>query len=259
MNSKTNKNATDSSPLAITTLNDLISFRNRVNNGEDFHNKTILQVCDIEELNQWVPIGTMENPFRGSYFGQNQIIKKITVKSETVAGFFGCMEGGAIQDVHIVQGSIVGNKAGGICGHIRFNGKIERCSNASAVKGVGTNAYAGGICGDSWGGTLLSCMNSGEISNESPDVSSLSGGIAGANYEGKVESCTNKGSISPLTGHAGGIIASNNNGRISNCKNEQMVHSGRNKGGICGWNNGEVEKCTSSINMNPIGEGHPMK
>lgn len=260
MDNRTNSNnaATNAAPLYIKSVNDLVSFRDKVNNGEDFKGKQVIQICTIEELKDWTPIGTMEHPFRGTYSGQNEVFKKITVQTDGVAGLFGCIEGATIEDVHIEGGSITGNKVGGICGHIRFNGVIQRCVNGAAVKGVGENAYAGGICGDSWGGTLTNCTNSGNITNESTSSSALAAGIAGASYQGMIDGCTNKGSINPVGGHSGGVCASNNEGTIRNSSNNGAVESGANKGGVCGWNNGTVEKCTSSMDMVPVGDGHPM-
>lgn len=255
MNNQSNNNA---APLYIKSVNDLVSFRDKVNNGEDFKDKQVIQICTIEELKDWTPIGTMEHPFRGTYSGQNEVFKSITVQTDGVAGLFGCMEGGTIEDVRIEGGSITGNKAGGICGHIRFNGNIQRCVNGATVKGVGENAYAGGICGDSWGGTLTDCTNNGDVANESTSPSALTAGIAGASYQGTIDKCTNKGRINPVDGHCGGICASNNEGTIRNSDNGGALEGGANRGSICGWNNGEVVKCTSSINTAPIGDGHPM-
>lgn len=245
-------------PIFITRLDELIEFRDKVNNGEDFKDKQIVQVCTIEELKDWISIGTMEHPFRGTYSGQNEVIKSITAHTDGVAGLFGCIEGAAIEDVHVEGGSVTGNKVGGICGHIRFNGFIRRCVNAATVKGVGENAYAGGICGDSWGGTLTDCTNKGNLTNESTSPSALTAGIAGASYQGMIDNCTSEGRINPVGGHSGGICASNNQGTIRNSNNAGMVESGSNKGSICGWNNGTIEKCKSTTDVVLIGEGHPM-
>ena len=245
-------------PAFITNLTEVIDFRDKVNNGEDFKGKQIIQVCTIEDLKDWTPIGTMEHPFRGIYSGQNEVFKNITVQSNGVAGLFGCIEGATIEDVCIRSGSVTGNKAGGICGHIRFNGTIQRCVNGASVKGIGENAYAGGICGDSWGGTLIDCANNGEIANESKSVSALTAGIAGASYQGIIDKCTNKGRVSPIGGHCGGICASNNEGTIRYSDNGGVIEGGANNGSICGWNNGKVEKSSSSIDTAPIGDGYPM-
>lgn len=259
MDNQTNSNAaTNVAPLFIKSVNDLISFRDKVNNGEDFKDRQVIQLCPIEELKDWIPIGTMEHPFRGTYSGENGTFKSITVQTNGVAGLFGCIEGATIKNVCIESGSVTGNKVGGICGHIRFNGNIQRCENGATVKGVGEKAYAGGICGDSWGGTLTDCTNSGDIANESTSASALTAGIAGASYQGTIENGRNKGRIHPVGGHSGGICASNNKGTIRNSYNAGAVESGANKGSICGWNNGTIEKCISAIDMVPIGDGYPM-
>ena len=84
-------------PAFITNLTELIDFRDKVNIGEDFKGKQIIQVCTIEDLKDWTPIGTMEHPFRGIYSGQNEVFKNITVQSNGVAGLFGCIEGALLK------------------------------------------------------------------------------------------------------------------------------------------------------------------
>jgi hypothetical protein len=37
-----------------------------------------------------------------------------------------------------------------------------------------------------------------------------------------------------------------------------VIEGGANNGSICGWNNGKVEKSSSSIDTAPIGDGYPM-
>lgn len=242
----------------IGNKEDLVSFRNRVNSGEDFKDTEIILLANINNLEDWTPIGTMEHPFRGVFHGQNCTISNISVHSDSVAGVFGCIENGIVEYLHVEGGKIIGNKAGGICGHIRFNGLIDHCTNSADVKGLGENAYAGGICGDSWGGTLRSCTNKGNIGNESSSVSALTGGIAGASYQGVIKECSNGGKLHPVGGHCGGVCASNNEGTISECDSKCAPTSGRNMGGICGWNNGKIERCTAVASDLPIiGEGKP--
>ena len=108
------------------------------------------------------------------------------------------------------------------------------------------------------GGTLIDCANNGEIANESKSVSALTAGIAGASYQGIIDKCTNKGRVSPIGGHCGGICASNNEGRFRYSDNGRVIEGGANNGSICGWNNGKVEKSSSSIDTAPIGDGYPM-
>jgi hypothetical protein len=51
MDNQTNSNvAANAAPLFIKSMDDLVSFRDKVNNGEDFKDKQVIQACTIEEL-----------------------------------------------------------------------------------------------------------------------------------------------------------------------------------------------------------------
>lgn len=231
----------------IENINDLITFRDSVNGGKDFKNEIVVQNCDFEELKDWEPIGTLEHSFRGTYFGKKKTIGSITVKQDGVAGFFGCLRDGVIEEVYIVSGSITGHRAGGICGAAGIGSTIRKCFNGATIKGSGNAAYIGGICGESQA-LLSDCTNTGEIINESDGMQKLTGGIAGSSTgSGIIDSCQNKGHVRAAAEFIGGICAANNEGIIRNCVNDGMYEGSITQGGICGWNNGAVVNCTTSI------------
>lgn len=244
MSNESNIHAGNSNLHFIQSLADLQSFRDSVNRGEDFRNIVVVQSCDLSGLKNWTPIGTMEHPFRGIYKAKGTTIAGITVHAEGIAGLFGCVEGGTVEGVKIISGSIAGNKAGGICGLLRSGGTLIDCSNAAIIQGVGNAAFIGGICGDLWGTVSLS-TNSGAITNDSDGLMKLTGGIAGACYEGCIEDCVNEGAVRAAAEYSGGICASNNKGVVKNCHNKGSVAGSIDQGGICGWNNGVVTNCKS--------------
>lgn len=59
----------------ISSYADLITFRNLVNNGTTYENQTITLSSDIDITNdEWIPIGTSTNLFKGLFDGQNHKI-----------------------------------------------------------------------------------------------------------------------------------------------------------------------------------------
>lgn len=257
MNSDTNLNAGNSNVQHfIKSIDDLIAFRDSVNNGKDFRNEVVIQYCDIEELKDWEPIGNLDHPFCGTYHGHGLPIKNITVRKDTVAGFFGCLRGGIIEKVRIESGTISGFRAGGICGASGSGSIIRQCTNNATVNGNGNAAFIGGICGESQA-LLADCINTGEIVNESDGLMKLTGGIVGSfTGSGVMERCQNKGHIRSAAEYIGGICGSNNQGTIRDCVNDGMYEGSIDQGGICGWNNGKVINCKTSVG-GLIGRGLP--
>lgn len=235
-----NGNGTQENPYQINSRDDLISYRDKINKGEDFKEKYFIQTTDIDlgPLNDWMPIGTMEHPFSGFYDGKNHKIYCIKVNVEVAAGFFGCLSYARIENLTIEEGSVHGELSGAICGHIRHDSTIKNCHNKTVS--VFGKKNAGGICGDSWGGKIRGCTNTGKITGE--DNSTVVGGIAGTSAFGAlICSCINRGDVNNRISQIGGICASNNQAIIANCINAGMLGKTQKEcGNICGWNNGFI-------------------
>ncbi|MDR1340874.1 MAG: 5'-nucleotidase C-terminal domain-containing protein, partial [Prevotellaceae bacterium] len=173
----------EENPYQIFNANDLVYFRDHINQGK-FGGKYFKQIKDIDflwDIKNWIPIGTMEHPFSGHYDGSRCLISNLIVNNDNLAGLFGRMSGGSIKKVRIgPNSSIAGRRAGAVCAYIYKGGTIEDCQNNAPVEG---SENAGGICGYSYGGRIIHCVNRGRI--WSTGLSSLSGGIAGASaFEG---------------------------------------------------------------------------
>jgi 2',3'-cyclic-nucleotide 2'-phosphodiesterase (5'-nucleotidase family) len=138
-------------PYQIVDANDLVYFRDRINQGK-FSGKYFKQIgiIDLENIKNWIPIGTEEHPFNGHYDGPKRSICSLSiyglnVSNDNLAGLFGCMSGGSIKNVRISgNSSIKGRRAGAICAYIYGGGTIEDCRNEAPVEGL---ENAGGICG----------------------------------------------------------------------------------------------------------------
>lgn len=153
-------NASDN-PVRISTTADLKAFRNAVNAGTDFTDKTVKLEADIDiSDSDWTPIGTWANPFKGTFDGQGRTIRGLNqVRGGAIGGnvgLFGVVSANSTSTIRNFQleGNIVGQNGGndagtvisvvmpksgsnitvyisGIASKVHFD-----CSNA-AMKGVG--------------------------------------------------------------------------------------------------------------------------
>lgn len=65
----------------ICSYYDLCLFRNLVNSGTNFQGQTINLLCDIDmNGDEWIPIGVNGFPFRGSFNGNNHVIKNMVLR-----------------------------------------------------------------------------------------------------------------------------------------------------------------------------------
>ena len=171
--------------LSISTEMQFRNFAAAVNGGNNFAGCTVVLTQDIEldENEDWVPIGTTYAPFQGTFDGQGHWVSNLYVNvdgliTDDVAGLFGCVgEQGIVRRVGVDSGIVrvasksndeVGCYVGGIAGLCA--GHIEQCANYATVLGNQTNAFVGGIVGGlgniAGGATAASikdCYNRGRI------------------------------------------------------------------------------------------------
>lgn len=189
--------------LRISNATELARFATAVNTGESFEGETVVLTADIvlDEADDWMPIGTTDAPFCGTFDGQGHWVSNVYVDvngraTGDVAGFFGCIgTTGTVRRVGVQSGSIhiaakssdVANcYVGGIAG--LNSGHIEQCANLATVVGNYTMAFVGGIAGANGnitGGetsaTIEDCYNLGRIFTNKTEYSDQNylGGIAG--------------------------------------------------------------------------------
>ena len=163
----------------------------------------------------WVPIGTTEYPFNGTFNGNGHVITGITRSTDFPHdGLFGYVSNTAnIQNV-VVQAELTGNSiaTGAVVGTFASTGTI------SNVEGAGTLT----------GGTLTTAL----------------GGIAG-NNSGTLHSSF---AVATLTGNAsatqlGGIVGNNTGDLLNSYSNATYSGTSDTKGGLVGSNSGTVENC----------------
>ena len=210
--------------VEISSAQGLAWFAKQVNEGtESFADKTVLltQTIDLSGY-EWVPIGTQSHPFNGTFDGQSYTISGmgITVSgNNTVAGLFGCISNGTVQNVKLAGAKITGEVTGSTeyyIGGIAAANKAMRSKdankitvtnceveleitlNASSTAGV----YIGGIIGwtdSNWSGSGaeiksttsdLTLDYTGAIKNYNAYVGGFIGRIGYYNGSFTIEECS---------------------------------------------------------------------
>lgn len=206
-------------------------------------NAILLNDIDMKEMGTWLPIGSKDAPFTGTFDGKGHSILNLTVKtSKGYSGMFGktqkatiknfkvggtivisegtCdhgivgyAEGTTISDVHSaleITTSIANNATqhiGGVAGTMASSSNINRCSYTGKITDAGTNTV-GGIVGyaDQKPNKISNAINYGTVNSKGKETNT--GGILGyVNYAGfEISNCANVGTISGAEEFAGQII-----------------------------------------------------
>lgn len=159
---------TSEEPYLIQGKDDLKTLRDLVNAGESFENIYFLQSEDIDlEGEEWIPIGIVGfgNYFAGIYDGgAHCIINLLVIPEEKISpsygGFFGILNG-TVKNFGIESGEVSGDYVGTITSHGTARTLILNCYNKASVSGT---ARAGGICDNIGSGSVINCVNYGQVS-----------------------------------------------------------------------------------------------
>jgi hypothetical protein len=199
--------------------------------------------------------------FSGVFNGAGHKIVNLTIntygKGNDYLGLFGCIEGGKVKNLGLVNLSIKGGNGsyyiGGLagCGN---RASINNCSSRGAII-CGKNCDSvGGLLGDNCFGGIINCLSICDVTCGA--YSSNLGGIAGRNI-GTINKCR---SASIITGGTtsmwlGGLVGSNN-GDIRNCSSTGTVTGGSysyNLGELVGDNpNGTIVNCRSTTTVSAM-------
>ena len=192
---------------------------------------------DDKELLSWIPIGYVNNSWKGNMDGQGHTISHLYIKTaQSFVGLFGYTYGATIQDLifdnakvenvnttgtntpytGILAGYAYGDSPSHIKGIKTTNNctvigqeitggivgfakiNLENCDNHSSVKGTDN---VGGIAGSSIERNIRRCTNYGTVENNNTYI----GGIIGYAYGTSIEDCVNYGKISSTGWYTGGI------------------------------------------------------
>ncbi len=218
-------------PILISSYEELVAFRDTVNNGNKYSGKHIKLVADIDlggSDTPWIPIANLSNkPFEGNFDGSGHWITGLYISSGDgkAKGLFGYNDG-TVRNL-CVEGSVNGSGSTGAIAGIN-GGLVENCLGKADVS---SSITAGGIVGyNETHGTVSSCVNTGNVSG-SVDA----GGIVGCNY-GMLVNSGNTGDVSgsQYTGGVVGYECGEKVGSTANCYSRGIVTGGASVGGVAG-------------------------
>ena len=255
-----NGNGDVDTPYIITKAEELAWFRNQVNGGKNkicakiADNVEVIDLkdfCHAEDVSQnlkelsWVPIGTANKPYKGTFDGNNKTITNLYIKTaHNNVGFFCMIMGATIQDLifdnaKVENVSTTYTKA--LCTGILAGGSDAGTNPPSHIKGIKTTKNCtvigqndtGGIVGNACNINIENCENRSSVKGES-----YVGGIAGNYYYKNIKRCTNYGTVETVKNNSqrtGGIIGYANGTSIEDCANYgKLTSKGWYYGGIAG-------------------------
>lgn len=193
---------TEENPYLIANGNQLNNVRNHLN----AHFKLIEDIdLDITPFNQgsgWEPIGSFQEPFKGTFDGNGYKIKNLFINrsNENYIGLFAAIsEGSVLRNVALENVEVMGRYVvGGLVGS-NNKGNITDSYVDGTISG---NFSVGGLVGESYLGFITSSYVMGEvIDNDDGFV----GGLVGYDTESTITNSYTTATVSG-SGYVGGLV-----------------------------------------------------
>lgn len=249
--------------MGETTYNDLHTALEAAKSGG-----TVELLGEVNLTGDWTPVGTSNEPFKGTFDGNGHKITGLKITSGSYIGLFGYVgEGAVIRNVNLVGASVSGeSRVGALIGQIKGKATVSNCTVDSTSHVTGTGSNTGGLIGEAFGNITVNLdhlTNHAAVSNKANEYSRAAGIIAqitrGANVT--ISNCENRGSITTNLGYAGGIVAAKQgDSKVSfeNCSNASMP-TGRYTGNLIAWlvggnwlsmtNSGDARTAIGAVNI----------
>jgi hypothetical protein len=213
--------------------------------ANDFHGVTIKIKDDISmDGHIWVPIGTPNHPFKGTFEGNGHVITDMYASlMQDNMGMFGYTENATIQNAVMKTdfsgtnanlGTVVGTMNGGIMRNVEGAGSISNKLN---------NSNMGGLVGNNVGGTIISAFAVADMTG-----GANMGGLVGMNTGNLLNAYSNV-DFAKLDGQttnivASGLVAENAaSGMVENCYVIEGNHSAGTFYSFTKTNNGKIKYC----------------
>ena len=197
---------------------------------------------DGMELLSWIPVGNLDNPWKGNMDGQAHTISHLYIKTTQIdVGLFGCTEDATIQDLIFdnakVENVSTTNRNTVGTGILAGFAREYDHSYPAHIKGIKTTDNCTVIGQDTTGGIVGQTNINLEICENHSSVKGTwnVGGIAGHSNNINIKRCTNYGTVVNDNNYIGGIIGEAHFTSIEDCANYGKITStGWNAGGIAG-------------------------
>ena len=218
--------------FVISTLHELEAFRDAVNAGNNFSGKVFKLKSNIDlnptrAINNWEPIGTQANPFKGTFDGGDNTISNLVVEGENNVGLFGYADNATIKNVKLENVNVKGTDCvGAIAGQVYSTSLIDNCHVSGLIQVEG-QTNVGGIVGK-----YYTKVTNSSVIGDGVATSYVKGVHYAADYEGD--------NIGGIMGHGG-----ENNTFTNNTVKNITISGTRKVGGIVGVTdqNTDVTNC----------------
>ena len=225
--------------------------------ANDFAGKTFVLTEDVELGGQeWTPIGTSANPFKGTFDGQGHIIKNLVVSGyNSNAGLFGFTTDGEVKNLTVQDAKVSGRLNVGVVAGQPYTTKYTNITVKGHIE-VNGMAYVGGVGGKNayadWTNITVNADETSYVKANSVEngtaYRTYVGGVVGFNGEGghKFENITSNINVEGSTCDVGGLFGIAHYGnKFVNCVctgnvtiTTDEVENALEMGGIAGvWHN----------------------
>lgn len=198
-------------------------------NLDGFSGKTVRLMNDLDfNKVSWIPIGTPEHPFKGTFDGNNKIINNVfKIEGTDYVGLFGYTEGGKISDITVRNVNLSGGEyVAPLAGYLGSEAKNITVDAVDFENKVTGNRFVGGLAG----------YIAADITNLTVKNTEINGNRV---TEDISYSLTHKGdNVGGITGFA--------NAHLDNCSvSDTKITAYRNVGGIVG----NIQESNSAISV----------
>ncbi len=170
---------TAESPYELTSSDDMHALTEAITAGDLRYPAAHYRLnADINLDGNWLPIGTAQTPFTGTFDGQGHKIYQMNTPSVLGIegyGLFGVTSGATLTRVAVESASLdVEGESGRtvdvglIIGRMN-DGTLTLSYSTGAVKTAGEDVYAGGLVGRQSGGTISDCFSLATVSGAAED------------------------------------------------------------------------------------------
>ena len=218
-------------PYELETLTELELFRNKVNAGDNHAGKYVKLSADVNlaatrSANNWEPIGTKANPFKGTFDGADYTIFNLVVEGENYVGLFGYADDATIKNVTIKNANVKGVECVGvIAGNVYSTSLIDNCHVKGNIKVEGQTSVGGIV------GKYYTKVSNCSVIGDGVATSYVKGTYVKSDFEGD--------NIGGIMGHGG-----ENNRFTGNTVKNITISGTRKVGGVVGV----TDKATQVVN-----------
>jgi hypothetical protein len=248
---------TESDPYEIITADHLYNVHNYTDIDSIYFIQTGIIHLSTSPWNTdkgWIPIGTEEKPFKGSYTGG--YIYGLTINDPSLdhAGLFGVVENAVLDSIEFSHVNITGNTNCGALAGTAVSSKISKCHVGYYTAITGTERI-GGLIGTSLNNTINTSSTQAGVTG-----TKIVGGFSGFSSS-VISDCYSQGNVSGDSLVAG-FVAVAEDSMMTNCYSSGIVTGNVSTGGFsaegsallfegCYW---DTERSTQDHSAG--GEGH---